>query len=73
VIYSVTLNNIDRAIKFCKKARLVDGDVLIRQQGTSNWIDAKSMICIFSLNLLEPLEVKINKKQDKDCEFLMEF
>lgn len=67
--FDIILNTgIENVKKFCDVAREVDTDIYLKQGRFV--VDAKSIMGIFSLNLLESMELQIDTITDKAEEFI---
>lgn len=64
--FYINLNTIEKVKQFVNIVDKFESDVDI-EQGKYR-VKAKSIIAIFSLNLLEPLLVKIDRKNEKEIE-----
>ena len=64
--FYINLNTIEKVKRFVNIIDKFESDVDI-EQGEYR-VNAKSIMAIFSLNLLEPLLVKIDRKNEKEIE-----
>lgn len=66
--FDIKLNSIEDVKKFCEAAENVDTDIFVKQGRYT--IDAKSIMGIFSLNLLEILKLEINEMTESVDDFI---
>ena len=64
--FLVDLRGVEDVKKFCKKAEKYKCDIMVKNRGRAFMVDGASILGVFSLNLMEPVEVHIENVKDEE-------
>jgi len=62
--FIVDLRGVEDVKIFCKKAEKYECDIMAKNHGRAFMVDGASILGVFSLNLMEPVEIHIENVKD---------
>ena len=71
-VTNINLNSIDKVKQFARIAQKTDSLMILSQNGSTDFIDAKSILGIFSMNLLTPFHLKIETDDANEIDKISE-